>query len=298
MFYTYAHYKPQGGLFYIGKGKPRRAFAMDTRNSHWQNVVNKYGKPHVELLAGWDTEEEALDHERLLIACFKDMGMELTNKTDGGEGTSGFKFAPNQIENLRKAHIGQKAWNKGLKGVQVAWNKGLPMSQNAIKALNKQVTCPKCSKSGSIGVMKRWHFDNCGIAKPFIARATVNGVRFKIGRFDTKEEAQAFQESYYKEHNIVRTPWNKGTVGVMKSWNKGIQMSEESKAKLSQSLKGKTPWNKGLPMSDEQKLKCRNAKLGKVGNRKGKKNSPETIAKIKATKMKNKELRSIQCHQL
>mgnify|MGYP003350764076 CR=1 FL=1 len=65
MFYTYAHYKPEGGLFYIGKGKRRRAFQMDNRNSHWNNIVNKYGKPHVELLASWDTEEEALDHERL-----------------------------------------------------------------------------------------------------------------------------------------------------------------------------------------------------------------------------------------
>jgi len=129
MFYTYAHYKPQGGLFYIGKGKRRRAFAMDTRNSHWQNVVNKYGKPHVELLAGWDTEEEALDHERLLIACFKDMGMELTNKTDGGEGTSGYKHTEEAKLKNRLAHMGRTPWNKGLKGVMIAWNKGLPMSE-------------------------------------------------------------------------------------------------------------------------------------------------------------------------
>jgi len=62
---------------------------MDGRNSHWQNIVNKYGRPHVELLARWDTETEALDHEKLLISCFRDMGYKLANKAEGGTGASG-----------------------------------------------------------------------------------------------------------------------------------------------------------------------------------------------------------------
>ena len=200
MFYTYAHYKPEGGLFYIGKGKPRRAYSMDTRNDHWQNVVNKYGRPHVELLASWDTEEEALDHERLLISCFRDMGVELTNKSDGGEGTSGFKFAPHQIENLSKAHIGQVAWNKGLKGVQVAWNKGLPMHRSAIEAANVQVSCIKCKKAGSLSGIARWHFNGCIGQRNHKARITVNGKRKTIGMFATKEEAIQARLNYIKEH--------------------------------------------------------------------------------------------------
>jgi len=246
VFFTYAHYKPEGGLFYIGKGKRRRAYAMDGRNSHWQNIVNKYGRPHVELLARWDTEAEAFEHEKVLIACFQDMGYVLANKSKGGEGPSGYKFAPHQIKNLSDAHLGQTPWNKGLKGVQTAWNKGLPIHENAAKALNKIVVCPSCNKSGRYALMKRYHFDNCGITKPFSARVTVNGKRIQIGRFATKKEAQQFQETYYKEHNIVRTSWNKGTKGVMTAWNKGIPMKEESKFKLSAALKGKKPWNKGM----------------------------------------------------
>jgi len=48
-------------------------------------------------------------------------------------------------------------------------------------------------------------------------------------------QAQTFQDNYYKEHNIVRTAWNKGTKGVMTAWNKGVPMSEASKQKLSES---------------------------------------------------------------
>ena len=176
------------------------AVNVATRNDHWQNVVNKYGKPHVELLANWKTEEEALDHERLLISCFRDMGVELTNKSDGGEGTSGFKFAPHQIENLSKAHMGQVAWNKGLKGAQVAWNKGKKITAQHQRGLLQKVTCPHCQKVGQIGGMKRFHFDNCGSTNPYPARVTVNGKRITIGRYKTKEEASLMQVNYYKEH--------------------------------------------------------------------------------------------------
>jgi hypothetical protein len=130
VFHTYAHYKPQGGLFYIGKGTVKRAYAMDRRNSHWQNVVNKYGRPDVKLLARWDTEAEALDHEILLISCFRDMGVELANKTAGGEGLSGYKHTEEAKLKNSLAHMGHTPWNKGTKGIMIAWNKGVPASED------------------------------------------------------------------------------------------------------------------------------------------------------------------------
>ena len=58
---------------------------------HWNGIVNKYGfEP--KILAYWATEKEAFEHEKVLIACFKDMGYVLANKTDGGEGTSSDKL--------------------------------------------------------------------------------------------------------------------------------------------------------------------------------------------------------------
>ncbi len=101
MFYTYAHYKPEGGLFYIGKGAGRRAYNMQDRNVYWKNIVAKHGNPNVEILAHWDTDEEALDHEVLLISCFKDMGYKLANLTDGGEGVSGYKHTEEALQKMR-----------------------------------------------------------------------------------------------------------------------------------------------------------------------------------------------------
>lgn len=92
MFLTYAHFKPEGALFYIGKGSKKRAYAKDNRNQHWTNIVKKHGF-QVKTLAKWADESDALLHEQFLIACFKDMGHKLANVTDGGEGISGHKHS-------------------------------------------------------------------------------------------------------------------------------------------------------------------------------------------------------------
>jgi len=90
MYYTYCHQTADTGkIFYIGKGIDRRYKRSVSRNPYWHNIVNKYGF-NAKILAYWDTEKEALDHEKLLISCFKDMGYKLANLTNGGESGSGY----------------------------------------------------------------------------------------------------------------------------------------------------------------------------------------------------------------
>jgi hypothetical protein len=90
MHYTYLHRRESDNApFYIGKGKGKRAWAHASRNQHWKNTVAKHGLK-VEIVAEWDDEEMAFEHEKFLIACFRDMGHQLVNITDGGEGVSGF----------------------------------------------------------------------------------------------------------------------------------------------------------------------------------------------------------------
>jgi hypothetical protein len=112
VFYTYAHYTPEGRLFYIGKGNGSRAHSHHGRNSYWKNVVKKYGNPDVQILANWETEEEAFSHEVLLISCFKDLGHKLCNLSNGGEGPSGLKHSEEFKEKLRVRHTGN-TWRKG-----------------------------------------------------------------------------------------------------------------------------------------------------------------------------------------
>jgi hypothetical protein len=103
MYYTYAHTKPDGTIFYIGKGAKRRAWKTCGRNIHWKAIVQKYKSFNVEILANWDTEAQAFDHETLLISCFTDLGYNLANKTNGGEGAAGFKHS--EETKLKMKHI-------------------------------------------------------------------------------------------------------------------------------------------------------------------------------------------------
>jgi hypothetical protein len=117
MFCTYAHYTPQGRLFYIGKGSSEhRAYRMKGRNNYWDKIVVKYGKPEVQILANWNTEEEAFSHEVLLISCFRDMGYKLANLTNGGDGASGYKQTEEHRRKNSLARKGKPAvWNIGRK---------------------------------------------------------------------------------------------------------------------------------------------------------------------------------------
>jgi group I intron endonuclease len=94
-FYTYAHSKPDGSIFYIGKGAGDRAWQKENRNIHWHRTVAKFGY-QVNILAKWDTENEAFDHEKFLISCFKSLKVKLVNMTNGGEGSAGYRWTNEQ----------------------------------------------------------------------------------------------------------------------------------------------------------------------------------------------------------
>jgi hypothetical protein len=154
-FYTYAHInKDTNKIFYIGKGFENRYKSTDRRNSYWHNIVNKHNF-NAEILAYWNTEKEALDHEMLLISCFKDMGYKLANMTDGGEGTSGYKHSDEtklkmskkslSIETKEKiglAHLGMK------RSVEAKQN--MSNAQKAIVNRNR----PPCSEETKLKISK------------------------------------------------------------------------------------------------------------------------------------------------
>jgi len=108
MFYTYAHFRPDNSVFYIGKGRGRRAWAKDNRNPHWHHVTAKHGEHKVEVLAQWPTEQEAFDHEKFLIWCFRDMGCSMANIADGGEGSSGYRHRDETIQKMQENRTGEK----------------------------------------------------------------------------------------------------------------------------------------------------------------------------------------------
>lgn len=110
MFYTYAHFRPDGRVFYIGKGSGNRYLSVG-RSTYWKNVVAKEGSFKSEILAEWSTEAEAFEHEKFLIKCFRDLGFSLCNLTDGGEGTSGRALSDEVRDKLRQ--LGERNPNCG-----------------------------------------------------------------------------------------------------------------------------------------------------------------------------------------
>lgn len=90
-YVTYSHIKPDGSMFYIGKGSMSRAHSSRGRNIIWQRTVTKHGVFSVEILGNWESEQDAFDHEIALIRTFRDMGVPLVNIAEGGMGSTGFR---------------------------------------------------------------------------------------------------------------------------------------------------------------------------------------------------------------
>lgn len=100
-FYAYVHARPDGRIFYAGKGNSFRVSKIDRRNRHHQNIVNKYGAENI--LVGkmeCSSEDIAFELEKGLIKCLRRSDVRLVNRTDGGDGVSGLKFSDESREKM------------------------------------------------------------------------------------------------------------------------------------------------------------------------------------------------------
>lgn len=112
-YYIYLHLDPTTDeVRYVGKGHGRRAYSFSHRKGYHKNWIAKLAKsglkPKVEIFQDLLSETEALDQEKYWIEYFRSVGDKLTNLTDGGEGTSGYKFP----EELKKRLNALKTWPK------------------------------------------------------------------------------------------------------------------------------------------------------------------------------------------
>jgi hypothetical protein len=120
MYYVYGLFIDDADVpFYIGKGHGDRALdhlgGREGGNSHKNHTILKAqreGKSiNVKFLHETDSEQEAFSLE---ISEIKKYGRRcdgsgvLTNLTEGGEGPSGYKHTPEQVERNRRAQLGTK----------------------------------------------------------------------------------------------------------------------------------------------------------------------------------------------
>lgn len=102
VFYTYLHRRPDGSIFYVGKGSGRRAWSRGSRSKAWRAAAAEGHS--VEICATWPTEDESFQHECLLIAVLRDLGHQLVNITDGGHGVSGHRHSEATRSRLSERH--------------------------------------------------------------------------------------------------------------------------------------------------------------------------------------------------
>ena len=108
-FHVYQHIRPDTGqVFYVGKGKGRRAFDRGARRGQfWHRIVKKAGGVVVEIVADGLTENEAFLLEKQNIAAFRKQGLRLCNLTDGGDGASGAKRTEAWKRMMSQVHSGK-----------------------------------------------------------------------------------------------------------------------------------------------------------------------------------------------
>lgn len=105
-FYVYEHWRPDLDLpFYVGKGSGDRSDPCRTRNKHHSNIKAKIKRlgmcVEVRMVACGLSEDDALRLEIDRIAFWKERGIELSNKTAGGDG---LKSPPEDVlEKMRAA---------------------------------------------------------------------------------------------------------------------------------------------------------------------------------------------------
>lgn len=111
IYYTYYHFFPVTGQFYIGKGKGNRVFRTYGRNSDWLDAYSKNNGNILSCLLDQDlSEKDALDLERKIIEEFKLQGCKLLNKTTGGQSGTHSKEVRVKLKNILTEIFGKSVY--------------------------------------------------------------------------------------------------------------------------------------------------------------------------------------------
>ena len=165
IYYVYAYLRKSDNTpYYIGKGKGSRAFKKHS------NISIPKDHTKIVFLEQNLSEVGAFALERRYIEWYgrKNLGNGiLLNKTEGGEGLSGYKLTSSHKNKIGIKNKGKQPTKEAIVKAALARTKlltGKPRPDWVKEKLKKPkpiIECPHCKKTGGVSAMHRWHFNNC-----------------------------------------------------------------------------------------------------------------------------------------
>lgn len=245
-FYTYIHTRNDtGAVFYVGKGYGVRAHATGRNNPHWRHITAKHGRTVHTAMTNL-TEQEALEHEKFLILCFKDMGVPLTNCTNGGDGISGYHHTDDARSRISISSTGRvvspATRQKIADAVAQQWKDPTSREKKIAGLANPEVRA-KINKAITGHVVSpatraRLSAANTGYAHSTEARAKMSAsAKLRPHHKHTEEAKARMREAIKDRPGRVQSEETKAKIRASTKGRPGIPLTAEAKAKISASQK-------------------------------------------------------------
>lgn len=171
----------------------------------WISSLLQYGlQPMLEIVEICD-ESKWQEREQYWIKYYKELGFDLKNMTNGGDGNTGLKMSDTSKEKIRRANLGKKSSKEKIAKIS-NWAKGNNKIQKNLKLGSKKSQIPIIQKTKDGEIIKEWESlqqaaDELGIERSNISHClrgrikTSGGYIWEYARssntqLSTKSEAQ------------------------------------------------------------------------------------------------------------
>ncbi|TGP65455.1 hypothetical protein EN868_03120 [Mesorhizobium sp. M2D.F.Ca.ET.225.01.1.1] len=238
-FYTYVWRDSAGVPFYIGKGKGKRAYATYNRQPEFKAIYAQGGCT-VEIVDYFIHESQAHAHEVELIAQFgrRDVGTGiLVNKTDGGEGLSGWTPSAETLAKRSALMRGKKRSAESRANMSAA-KRGKPGPRHTAETRAKISAAHMGKKMPPRSDDHRAKISERLTGRPVSAetRAKIGarsiGNTYGLGRVKSLEEIERTASA---NRGQKRSPESRAK---MSAAQRGRKTSDETRARLSEATKG------------------------------------------------------------
>lgn len=263
--YVYTLAKPNGVVFYIGKGTNRRIYDHeweatldDSRqyNTYKSRIIRKIwrdgGQVSKNILAHFDTDQEAYEYESALIFGMRPYS-HLANKTDGGDGARGLMVSEETRRKLSKANKGRPSNRKGVVLGEETRRKLSKAATNISEETRRKISESSKLRSASKETRRKMS-------------------EARKGRIVSKETRRRISEAnkgrvYSEEVRLKMSEAQKGNSNHL-----GKKHSEETKRKISEAARNiseetrrkMSEANKGRKHTEEARRKISEAGKGRV----------------------------------